>query len=292
MKPCIQALLKMESRLFRLLSKNLLLLLAGFWLLLLFQRPLQAIEQKEDKRPWSQIISNSKDPKALKILFVGHSKFYINNLPGMFATITKIQNPKLPLKVGCAYGSSYTLQEQWNNKLAKKTIRDKGPWDFVVFIARSGYPVKKPEEVEVYLNLFNQELKTTKSTMVLTENFTVNKNEYPKIHIATQKLAKKFNCPVLPIGTAWNLVRISNPDIKLFASDNHHPNVNGTYLMASVCYSFFLNKKSQFNTDDLQFKVQGQKGRFRFKKKNVETFHNAAWYAVKSSKSEKVYSDD
>lgn len=282
----------MKSGTSKILSKKSpLLLLCTLWLFFC-QHPLQALEQKEDKRPWSKLISNSNDPKALKILFVGHSKFYINNLPGMFATITKIQNPKLPLKIGCVYGSSYTLQEHWENKLAKKMIREKSPWDYVVFIARSGNPVKKPREVEVYLNLFSQEIKGVKSKMILTENFSGNKTEYAKIHHATQKLAKKFNCAILPVGTAWNLVQVSNPKIKLFASDNHHPNINGTYLMSTVCYSYFFNKKSKFDTSTLQFRAQGQKGRFRFNKSNVETFHNAAWYAVKSSKSRKAYKDD
>ena len=237
---------------------------------------------KEDKRPWAQIVVNSNDPKALKVLFVGHSKFYINNMPSMFAAMIKIQNPDMPLKVGSVFGSSYSLQEHWTNKLAGIFIKEKGPWDYVVFIARSGNPVTKPKEVEIYLNLFKQEMKVGK--MVLTENFSFRKEEYTKIHSATNKLAGKLKCEILPVGTAWNLVQSSNPKIGLFAPDNHHPNIKGTYLMASVCYSFFLNKKSNLKPDALGFKIPGKTGTFNFSKSDVETFHKAAWQAVSSKK--------
>ena len=244
-----------------------------------------SVSAQENKTPWAQIVSNSNSPKALKILFIGHSKFYINDLPRLFTFVSKMQNPTKPLKVGSVFGSSYTLQEHWESGLAKKMIHEKGPWDYIIVIERTGYPVEKRKQTEIYFNLFNQEARAAKAQLILTESYPDKSDEYEELHEAMAQYSRKFRCPLLPIGCAWNMILKRNPRLNLFAPDKHHPSFQGTYLMASVCYTFFENRK--LNLKPVKFQINNQKK--TISNLNLNALHEAAWQANIISKGEETY---
>jgi hypothetical protein len=49
-------------------------------------------------------------------------------------------------------------------------------------------------------------------------------------------IADELGVPVAPVGSAWEQVRLRNPEIDLWQADGSHPNRQGTYLAACVFY--------------------------------------------------------
>lgn len=232
-------LLGFEKELWTTGLKNIFILLA----ILLFQlwecgwAP-PAIAQAG--KPWEEYVSTSSSANAIKILFIGHSKFYINNMPKMFNYIVQ-QRASQPMKIYSVFGDAYGLDTHWRSGLARKAIREQGPWDYVVLFEKTGIPEGSPAIYDRNLRLFANEIATAKAKMVLVENYGDDKG-YANTHKTMTYFASRFNCSLLPLGTAWNTIRTEHPDIDILQEDQHHPSTKGTFLTSCVCYGFFLRK--------------------------------------------------
>lgn len=236
-------------------------------------------------RAWQNNISESNDPRALKILFIGNSKFYWHDMPKMLAYLLKSDSPNRSLKISEVLGDAFTLEEHWNDGTARKLIRERGPWDYVVLGERTGVAETPSEawQFEKALNQFSREIKAANARLILFESYNDDEDraEDPNTHRAYTSAAQKYGGYVVPVGPAWRAVRDSRPNINLFSSDNHHPSLAGTYLMACVFYSFFTGKTAQnlpiqLNYDDsragTRYVVNGSG--------EGQALQSAAWAAV------------
>ena len=50
-------------------------------------------------KPWEEYVSSNSSSNAIKILFIGHSKFYINNMPKMFNSKKRTKGPNRKAKM-------------------------------------------------------------------------------------------------------------------------------------------------------------------------------------------------
>src|SRR5687768_9547834 len=67
--------------------------------------------------------------KTLKILFIGNSLTYSNDLPAVIADIVKSEHQQISYKT-IAY-ANFSLEDHWHSGEAMKAIK-KGEWHFVV----------------------------------------------------------------------------------------------------------------------------------------------------------------
>ena len=69
--------------------------------------------------------------KPLRVLFIGNSYTYYNNLPKLLESIAESEKagPRIQTEVSLSGGKS--LQWHWENKKALEAVR-RGGWDFVV----------------------------------------------------------------------------------------------------------------------------------------------------------------
>ena len=197
--------------------------------------------QAQAGKPWEEYVANNNSKSALKILFIGHSKMYINNMPKMFAYFAQQKAGAQPLKIYSVFGDAYSLQTHWQAGLARKAIKEQGPWDYVVLIEKSGLPESRRDIYGNYLALFDREIKAVHARTVLMENYTTP-NNYDNMHSTMQSFKTLYKAFLMPVGTAFQAAYKEHPDISLLQSDAHHPNPKGTYLMACTCYAFFLRR--------------------------------------------------
>lgn len=80
------------------------------------QHPLQGL-------PWVQPSQRSTRGDALKILFVAHSKFFMNDMPTLFVGLAEQKAAQKLFKVISVYGVGYTLDHHLKKNLQSKRCR-------------------------------------------------------------------------------------------------------------------------------------------------------------------------
>jgi hypothetical protein len=213
---------------------------------------------------WVETPAVSKNPRALKILFIGHSKMFWHHVPKMFTYFVRKRNPEKQLKITEVCGGSYSLADHWRDGRALKELRSHGPWDYVVLFEQTGKPESflAGKEFQEYFALFNAEIRKVKAKTVLVESFNLDSERSVdlKTHKIMSAAAAARGALLVPVGTAWSNVRLRFPRLGLYDSDRIHPNLDGTYLMACVFYYFFMGGSAEglpcnFNFRDYDGKI-------------------------------------
>ncbi len=186
--------------------------------------------------------SDSNNPAALKILFIGHSIFFWHDAPGMFCSIAKDMNPNQPLKVETVVGDAYSLEKHMADGTALRAIKKDGPWDYVVLFEQTGAAEARPQVYERCLRLLDAEIKAAHGKTVLIENYNDSFEEDADTRATYAEFASKYQASVIPLGTVWSFARKQYPDLDLYDQDSHHPSTKGTFLLASLLYSYFLGQ--------------------------------------------------
>jgi len=193
-----------------------------------------------------------EDPATFKVLFIGNSYTYRNNMPSIFEGIALSKNKNVEVE-HCTLGKA-TLYIQSNRPQVFQSIRRK-KWDVIVvqgssrdFLADT--LVLKNETKPALEKLISAVAKNDPSTKILFYMTWGYKNGYKpmeevnsfekmanKIRDEYLNLYKEYNIGVVPVGMAWKDVRRNRNDVKLYVKDGAHPSLKGSYLAASCFYA-------------------------------------------------------
>ena len=205
-------------------------------------------------------IFDGSDNKTTRILFIGNSLTYVNNLPAMVAAIAGSQGVTV-IHDTHAPGGARFLAHASNKKVLRK-LRKKS-WDFVVLQEQSQLPsfgaALLATKVFPYAKrLVENARKANPNTSVIFYMTMARRNGDPgfarissellsyegtqrRINASYLTMARDNKALVAPVGEAWRIVREERPDIALYA-DNTHPNPTGTYLAACVFYATLFRR--------------------------------------------------
>lgn len=189
------------------------------------------------------VLSESSDPKALKILFVGNSLTYENSMPAMLCEMIKTGTGQAP-KIMQVVRPGWTLAGHWKDEVTQKILSAQGPWDFVVLQDSSNIPVNNPTLLTAAARLFRDYAKNYSTNAVLFMTWS-DRHEpllQKKYTTAYRTSAAELGLPVIPVGDAFWASKTQFPSIDLYAADGHHPGPAGTYLGACMFYKFFTGK--------------------------------------------------
>ncbi len=196
-----------------------------------------------------------------KILFLGNSYTYVNDLPNTLKQLALSLGDSLDVDSYCPGGS--TLQSLYNdaNTLAKIQIPG---WDYVVLQAQSQEPSFSPAQVQADTYPFAKKLDSlihianpcAETVFYMTwgrkNGDAGNCPFYPPVCTyegMQQRLRESYlemsdanNATCSPVGVAWRTFRNLYPLVELYNPDESHPSVNGTYLAACTFYSTLYQK--------------------------------------------------
>ena len=177
---------------------------------------------------------NSSD--TLRVLFVGNSYIYYNNLPQMVSLISDSIKTKLICSRSTVGGAH--LGEHWNGLrgLKSKQLIQKGKYDIVVIQDNSMWPVDNPDSVYKYAKLMCDLIKSTGAKPYIYETWARLKvpQHQKEINAVYEKVARENNATLVPVGEAWEKARTARPDLVLFDADGSHPSNIGTFLIATM----------------------------------------------------------
>lgn len=201
------------------------------------------------------ISCNSSKKESMKVLLVGNSSIYFNNMPAMLETIGHENGIDIKTKL-IAFGG-YTLEDHLYDGIVEKAL-DSVKWDFVVLNEQStlgskyvvdGIPRVK-ENTTFYESVRKFDLKIKKNGAR-----TVIISLYPRRHAPEidglllnycyMKIANKLQSIIAPVSYTWSDIMKEREDWQLYREDNLHPTSLGSFVTATVLFSTLSGKKSR-----------------------------------------------
>jgi len=203
------------------------------------------------------VSASSFSQETAKVLFIGNSYTYVNDLPGMVSSIATSFGDQVIHDSQTPGGTTF---EGHTQNAATWTKINSQIWDYVVLQAQSQEPSFPDTQVNsgtipfaiqladsVYANNF-----CTEVLMYMTWG---RKNGDPqwapistfegmngRLHAAYLRMADSVQGSVSPVGSAWKYVRDNYPSIELYNPDESHSSVAGTYLAACTFYASIFRK--------------------------------------------------
>jgi hypothetical protein len=187
---------------------------------------------------------------ALRVLFVGNSYTFVNDLPGWVHRLGDSSGVAM-VTVDSVAVPAATLADHVATTGAIDRIHE-GGWTHVVLQGQSVEPLTDPASFEAAAATLAAEAKKVGAAPVFYETWARRAGDavYQEawsggtpaamqagLRAEYQKVADAAGAAVAPVGDAREKALAELPAIDLFAADGSHPSVAGTYLAAGVFHA-------------------------------------------------------
>lgn len=190
----------------------------------------------------SNSAAQEKSEKEMRVLFIGNSLTYVNNLPEIVAELAdSAKQRKLSFKT-VAY-PDYSLEDHWKKREVHKLLA-KEKWDYVVLQQGTSALEESRKLLIAYTKKFAEEIIRVgaKPTLYGVWATRERKQDFERAIESYRLAAKDVNGVFLPVSAAWLETWRRDPNIELYAPDGLHPSAAGSYLAALVIFSNYTNK--------------------------------------------------
>jgi hypothetical protein len=183
--------------------------------------------------------SNTKGQKSkdeLRVLFIGNSLTYSNDLPAIVEALAEAGKQKRFVYKSVSY-PDYSLEDQWNRGEAQKLIT-KDKWDVVVLQqGPSGLEESRKLLIE-YTRRFDKVIRAAGAEPALYTVWPSHQRfkDFDRVIESYKLAALDVKGLVFPAGAAWLEAWKRDATLALYAEDRFHPSVMGSYLAALVIY--------------------------------------------------------
>ncbi len=194
--------------------------------------------------------------KPIRVLFVGNSQVYYNQLPKIVEALAESapkERPRIvadsrPSDRSVAGGAS--LESHWKRGTDKNTARSKiaeEQWDYVILQDFTSYTSN--ESFTKHAQLFDELSRKNGAQTVLlsTASFpTMVPKGFLDVHERHAVFAREFKVPIAAGGKAWLKYWGENPTqeqiLSLYDADKGHPGPKGSYLYACTIYAILTGQ--------------------------------------------------
>lgn len=174
--------------------------------------------------------------KALRVLFIGNSLTYSNDLPSIVEALAKATGQRKFAHKTIAF-PNFSLEDHWNKRDARKAIM-KGEWDFVVL--QQGPSASKEGRALLieYSRRFADEIRRIGARPALYSVWpsAIRMRDIGGVSESYRQAADDVDGLVFPVGEAWLGAWRVDPSIALYSEDGFHPSTTGSYLAGIVIY--------------------------------------------------------
>ncbi len=173
----------------------------------------------------------------LRVLFVGNSLTYVNDLPAVVAGLGAASRlPDVEYRMLAPGG--WSIEDHWTIGDAPKVLAS-GNWDAVVL--QQG-PSALPESQVNLRTWATRAADDARKHGVRPALYTVWPERYrfavfPDVLASYRNAAIASRSELLPAGDAWRAAWRRDPRLQLYGPDGFHPSRLGTYLAALVIYA-------------------------------------------------------
>jgi hypothetical protein len=186
------------------------------------------------------------DDAPVRVLLIGHSYYYFNNLPVQLAALAESAGHRIEIE--SLAQPSATLTSHMSQPETWDAIAG---WDadFVVLSDNSllgGRPWRGQLRVALDVEEFNDAVRRLDAAISAAGARTVLFLNWARkfmpwdqrvLNRHYERIAAEVGAIVTPVGPAWRRARARSRRIELYRSDGSHPAPAGTYLAACVLYA-------------------------------------------------------
>jgi len=174
--------------------------------------------------------------EPLRVLFVGNSLTYTNDLPLLVAALSR--GHEVEIETGMIAIPNASLEDHWNDGRSRREIAS-GKWDVVVMQQGPSSLASSRENLVEWSGRLADEVRAAGARPAL---FTVwpdaSRRAYLDDVIESYRVAaESCRCELLPAGLAWKEAWSRSGRLSLFGADGFHPGPDGSYLAALVIWS-------------------------------------------------------
>ena len=185
--------------------------------------------------------------ECIRVLFLGNSYTYVNDLPAVFRHLARAAGRNV--ETGMVASGAETLAQHAASPESLAAIRAPG-WRFVILQEQSEIPAIASVRASQMLpaaQALVSDIRAAAATPVLLDTWAHRDGlpgarlDYAGMQAAIDEayaaLGRDLGVSVVPAGRAWAAVLRTDPTTGLWQADGSHPNPAGTYLVACVLYA-------------------------------------------------------
>jgi hypothetical protein len=175
-------------------------------------------------------------PDTVRILFIGNSYTYFNDLPEMLRVLAAGGSRAVEVQLGSIVEGGATLERHWNPATTKR-IRD-GAWDYVVLQEQSLRPIESRGRFVTYGERLVREIEAARARPILylTWSRMSHPDDQLRLNDAYTGLATRTGALIVPVGPAWQALAKDGVRSELYAEDGSHPSLLGSFVAACTFY--------------------------------------------------------
>jgi hypothetical protein len=192
---------------------------------------------------------------SLRVLFVGNSHTYVNDLPGLFSGLSEAGGR--PVRTEASTFGGYSLENHVNTQATLDKIAQ-GSWSFVVLQEQSVIPTIhywRYSSMYPASRLLDSliQLQGARTAFYMTwgwksggsqtygDSWSPDFRDYfemqESLRVAYEEIAEELSATMVPVGMAFARARRVDSLVDLWQSDYCHATLEGTYLGACVFYA-------------------------------------------------------
>jgi len=200
------------------------------------------------------IITQEKSPElpSTRVLFIGNSYTYFNNLPEIFTRLAEFGHQgKVETRMLAPGG--WRLKDHWEGGEARKALRE-NKWNYVVlqeqstlgvnFFLEGRQRVSSDQIFRPYAKKWAAEVRKAGATPVfyLTWARKASPEDQAALNFVYMRAARESGAQVAPVGIAWARVGEQQPILELYYADGSHPSPAGSYLAGCTLYATIFHQ--------------------------------------------------
>jgi hypothetical protein len=204
------------------------------------------VRASQPRLPEPPTANPPKQPRTLRVLFIGNSYTYFNNLPALLKGLAASDKDWPQIETEMIVRSGATLQRHYSEGQAGVSITE-GKWDFVILQEQSMLPINDMGTMYHYASRLHDHIKKNGAKTVLFSTWARQDERYKQknVDFAYKYTATHLGAILAPVGLAWTAVLEKDPQMLLYTTDKSHPNAAGSYLAACVIYSTLVGRGTE-----------------------------------------------
>jgi len=188
-------------------------------------------------------------PRVVRILFVGNSLTYSNDLPQMVAGIGAAAGVEIVTEM-VAF-PNFALEDHLNDGRVVAALQ-RQKWDFVVL--QQGPSALDESRVNLIRNTrrFADVIRkhSAEPVVMMVWPSRARSGDFEEIAASARLAAKAVHGKVIPAGQSWREAWRRSPSLELYANDGFHPSRIGTYLAALTTYRTLVGPLPRLSPSD------------------------------------------
>lgn len=211
-------------------------------------------------------LTGTASARNIRVLFIGNSYIYTNNLPAILQTLVQNGGDTLTYAANTPGGSRF---QQHSTDATTLSLLQQGNWDCVVLQEQSQLPSFRDNQVATDVLPYAKKLDSlvqrynpcAKTIFYMTwgrkNGDAQNCANWPPVctyrgmdsllQLRYSIMAAQNDAWLAPVAAVWAKLRSQNPTIELYDADESHPSVAGSFAAASTFYTIITGKDPVLN---------------------------------------------